>query len=63
MTARVVVGEHGGLDGQHAGQRGWHEFHRLGCWISAEQLEAMARPMLKNGYGQYLMQVLGERVF
>jgi glucose-1-phosphate thymidylyltransferase len=32
-------------------------------WISAGQLEAMARPMLKNGYGQYLMQVLGEQVF
>jgi glucose-1-phosphate thymidylyltransferase len=32
-------------------------------WISAEQLEAQARPMLKNGYGQYLMQVLAERVF
>jgi glucose-1-phosphate thymidylyltransferase len=32
-------------------------------WISAEQLEAQARPMLKNGYGQYLMQVLAEKVF
>jgi glucose-1-phosphate thymidylyltransferase len=32
-------------------------------WIGAEQLEAQARPMLKNGYGQYLMQVLAERVF
>jgi glucose-1-phosphate thymidylyltransferase len=32
-------------------------------WITAEQLEAQARPMLKNGYGQYLMQVLAERVF
>jgi glucose-1-phosphate thymidylyltransferase len=32
-------------------------------WISAEQLEAHARPMLKNGYGQYLMKVLNERVF
>ncbi len=27
-------------------------------WISAEQLHAIAQPMLKNGYGQYLMQVL-----
>ena len=32
-------------------------------WIDAAQLEAQARPMLKNGYGQYLMQVLRERVF
>ena len=27
-------------------------------WISAAQLHAIAQPMLKNGYGQYLMQVL-----
>ena len=32
-------------------------------WITAAQLEAQAQPMLKNGYGQYLMQVLGEKVF
>jgi len=32
-------------------------------WISAGELEAQAQPMLKNGYGQYLMQVLGEKVF
>jgi glucose-1-phosphate thymidylyltransferase len=32
-------------------------------WISAEALERQAQPMLKNGYGQYLMQVLRERVF
>jgi glucose-1-phosphate thymidylyltransferase len=32
-------------------------------WISAEQLEAQAQPMLKNGYGQYLLQVLREKVF
>ncbi len=32
-------------------------------WISAAQLEALATPMLKNSYGQYLMQVLHERVF
>jgi glucose-1-phosphate thymidylyltransferase len=31
-------------------------------WISATELEAQAQPMLKNGYGQYLMQVLAERV-
>jgi glucose-1-phosphate thymidylyltransferase len=27
-------------------------------WISAEQLERLATPMLKNGYGQYLMKLL-----
>jgi len=32
-------------------------------WIDAAELEALAAPMLKNGYGQYLMQVLRERVF
>lgn len=29
-------------------------------WISTQQLENIAQPMLKNGYGQYLMQVLRE---
>ena len=32
-------------------------------WISAADIEALAKPMLKNGYGQYLMQLLSERVF
>ena len=32
-------------------------------WISADQLEAQAQPMLKNGYGQYLLQVLREKAF
>nr|WP_297386099.1 glucose-1-phosphate thymidylyltransferase RfbA [uncultured Roseateles sp.] len=32
-------------------------------WITAEQLEKLAQPMLKNGYGQYLKQVLNEQVF
>ena len=32
-------------------------------WISAEALERQAQPMLKNGYGQYLMQVLQEKVY
>jgi glucose-1-phosphate thymidylyltransferase len=32
-------------------------------WIDARQLERLAQPMMKNGYGQYLMQVLRERVF
>ena len=32
-------------------------------WITAAQLEAQAQPMLKNGYGQYLMKVLRETVY
>ncbi len=32
-------------------------------WITAEQLQAMAQPMLKNGYGQYLMQVIKGGVY
>jgi glucose-1-phosphate thymidylyltransferase len=32
-------------------------------WIDAAQVEALAAPMLKNGYGQYLMQVLREKAF
>ncbi len=32
-------------------------------WITAEQIEALAQPMLKNGYGQYLMKVLQEKVY
>ena len=32
-------------------------------WISAEQLEALAAPLAKNGYGQYLKRLLVETVF
>ena len=32
-------------------------------WITADQLAQQAQPMLKNGYGEYLMQVLRERAF
>jgi glucose-1-phosphate thymidylyltransferase len=32
-------------------------------WISAEQLERLAQPMLKSGYGQYLLRLLHERAF
>jgi glucose-1-phosphate thymidylyltransferase len=32
-------------------------------WIDAQTLERHAQPMLKNGYGQYLLKVLRERVF
>jgi glucose-1-phosphate thymidylyltransferase len=36
--------------------------YRLG-YIDAEQLERLAAPMIKNGYGQYLLSVLQERLF
>ena len=32
-------------------------------WITSQALEAQAQPMLKNGYGQYLMKVLRETVY
>lgn len=32
-------------------------------WIDASQLEALAAPLRKNGYGQYLLRVLRETVF
>ena len=32
-------------------------------WIDAAQLQALAEPLRKNGYGQYLLQVLEDRVF
>jgi glucose-1-phosphate thymidylyltransferase len=32
-------------------------------WISAGQLEALAQPLAKNGYGHYLLRVLQEKVF
>ena len=32
-------------------------------WINAQELHSLAEPMLKNAYGQYLMQVLKDRVF
>lgn len=31
-------------------------------WIDAEQLERLAAPLAKNGYGQYLLRVLREQV-
>ena len=36
--------------------------YRMG-YISAEQLEALAAPLSKNGYGQYLLGLLRERLF
>ena len=32
-------------------------------WIGAEQVEKLAQPMLKNGYGQYLRKVLQDQVW
>ena len=32
-------------------------------WIDADQLEKLARPLVKNGYGQYLLRVLKEKIF
>lgn len=32
-------------------------------WIDAAQLEALAMPLAKNGYGQYLLRVLKEKVY
>ena len=31
-------------------------------WIDAAQIERLAEPMIKNGYGQYLLQLLKERM-
>ena len=32
-------------------------------WINAEQLQSLAQPLTKNGYGQYLLRILKENVF
>jgi glucose-1-phosphate thymidylyltransferase len=32
-------------------------------WINAAQLEKLAQPLAKNGYGQYLQRILNETVF
>ncbi|MBH0178718.1 MAG: glucose-1-phosphate thymidylyltransferase RfbA [Nitrospira sp.] len=32
-------------------------------WIDAGQLTRLAQPLMKNGYGQYLLRILDERVF
>jgi glucose-1-phosphate thymidylyltransferase len=51
---------------------GTHDSLKVACpeeiayrsgWITAQQVEAMAQPMLKNGYGQYLMQIAKNQVF
>jgi glucose-1-phosphate thymidylyltransferase len=35
--------------------------YRLG-WITPDQLQTLAQPLRKNGYGQYLINVLKEKV-
>lgn len=32
-------------------------------WIDAAQLEALAKPLAKNGYGQYLLKLLTDKAF
>ena len=32
-------------------------------WINAAQLEQLAQPLAKNGYGQYLLRILTEKIF
>ncbi|HQR43667.1 MAG TPA: glucose-1-phosphate thymidylyltransferase, partial [Gemmatales bacterium] len=32
-------------------------------WIMPEQLEVLAQPLAKNGYGHYLLSLLKEKVF
>jgi len=32
-------------------------------WIAAEQLQALAQPLTKNSYGQYLLRILKENAF
>ncbi|MCK6395025.1 glucose-1-phosphate thymidylyltransferase RfbA [Zoogloea sp.] len=32
-------------------------------WISAEHLQKLAAPLAKNGYGQYLLRILDDKVF
>jgi glucose-1-phosphate thymidylyltransferase len=31
-------------------------------WIDAGQLEALAQPLINNGYGHYLLRVLEEKL-
>jgi len=32
-------------------------------WIDRQQVESVAQPLSKNGYGQYLLRILREKVF
>jgi glucose-1-phosphate thymidylyltransferase len=32
-------------------------------WIDSEQLSMLAKPLIKSGYGKYLMQLLNQKIF
>ena len=32
-------------------------------WIDADQLEKLAQPLVKSGYGQYLLRILKKKAF
>ena len=32
-------------------------------WIDGEQLRCLAQPLLKSGYGEYLLRILTQKVF
>ena len=34
-----------------------------GQWIDSEQLQRLAQPLSKNGYGQYLLRLLQEKIY
>ncbi len=36
--------------------------YRMG-YISADELEALAKPLAKNGYGQYLLRLLSDKIY
>ena len=32
-------------------------------WIDSEQLVRLAQPLAKNGYGQYLLRIVQEKIY
>ena len=32
-------------------------------WVTADKIKELAQPMAKNGYGQYLLKMLTEKVY
>ena len=43
--------------------RTWLEQNLPAGWIDAAHLQKLAAPLAKNGYGQYLLRILEEKVF
>ena len=41
----------------------WPRWNRRQGWINSAQLEKLALPLAKNGYGQYLINLLKQKVF